>query len=531
MDLKGNARTSGEHRRREAGNIFEDKIRVGIAIYFLVRRKGTEGFKVFYKTVDDYTKSSAKISFIKDKGLASFGFKELTPDSKNNWLNQSSSDFERLMPLAGRQTKLAKTVDDERAVFGLYSVGISTNRDEWVYDFDAGVLADKVHFFCETYQTERIRFANEKPSDSSIGNWVDKSIKWTTELETHLAKGNSLAFESQNIISGLYRPFVARHCYYAPIITHRRYQIPQIYPHFEKVDNKVICFPGHASSHGFHVLATDRVYSHDLLKTTQCLPLYRYTEDGERVSNITQWGLKQINEHYRKEFGEHFQEMAEGDAITAEDIFHYTYAVLHDPVYRHDYRVDLPREFPRLPLYRDFDAWKRMGKELMDLHIGFEIAMPYPLKRVEKSLQASLEPIPAKAILSANKERGIIRVDEQTTLEDVPPEAWRYTLGSRSALEWILDQYKERKPKDPTIAEKFNTYKFADHKERVIDLLMRVCTVSVKTMDVVDDMAYWEGDKLIVFGDRDKREWSMIGLQAMSSEPEDEEWLAAWNDA
>ena len=278
-------------------------------------------------------------------------------------------------------------------------------------------------------------------------------------------------------------------------------------------------------------MATDRVYSHDLLKTTQCLPLYRYTEDGERVSNITQWGLKQINEHYRKEFGEHFQEMAEGDAITAEDIFHYTYAVLHDPVYRHDYRVDLPREFPRLPLYRDFDAWKRMGKELMDLHIGFEIAMPYPLKRVEKSLQASLEPIPAKAILSANKERGIIRVDEQTTLEDVPPEAWRYTLGSRSALEWILDQYKERKPKDPTIAEKFNTYKFADHKERVIDLLMRVCTVSVKTMDVVDDMAYWEGDKLIVFGDRDKREWSMIGLQAMSSEPEDEEWLAAWNDA
>ena len=203
VDLKGNARTSGEHRRREAGNIFEDKIRVGIAIYFLVRRKGTEGFKVFYKTVDDYTKSSAKISFIKDKGLASFGFKELTPDSKNNWLNQSSSDFERLMPLAGRQTKLAKTVDDERAVFGLYSVGISTNRDEWVYDFDAGVLADKVHFFCETYQTERIRFANEKPSDSSIGNWVDKSIKWTTELETHLAKGNSLAFESQNIISGL----------------------------------------------------------------------------------------------------------------------------------------------------------------------------------------------------------------------------------------------------------------------------------------------------------------------------------------
>ena len=113
----------------------------------------------------------------------------------------------------------------------------------------------------------------------------------------------------------------------------------------------------------------------------------------------------------------------------------------------------------------------------------------------------------------------------------MPPDAWRYTLGSRSALEWILDQYKERKPKDPTIAEKFNTYKFADHKERVIDLLMRVCTVSVKTMEIVDAMAYWDEGELIVFGDRDKREWSTMGLQAMSSEPEDEEWLAAWNDA
>lgn len=79
-------------------------------------------------------------------------------------------------------------------------------------------------------------------------------------------------------------------------------------------------------------------------------------------------------------------------------------------------------------------------------------------------------------------------------------------LGTRSALEWVLDQYRERKPRDPTIAEKFNTYRFAGHKERVIGLLRRVCTVSVRTMDVVDDMAYWDGDNLVVFGDRDQDE-------------------------
>ena len=126
------------------------------------------------------------------------------------------------------------------------------------------------------------------------------------------------------------------------------------------------------------VLATDRVYSTSiLLEKTQCLPLYRYTPDGERVSNITEWGLRQINDHYREEWGAGFDERYP-DGISAEDIFAYTYAVLHDPVYRHDYRVDLLREFPRLPFYHDFDHWARMGQELLDLHLGFRDGGPLP---------------------------------------------------------------------------------------------------------------------------------------------------------
>ena len=159
--------------------------------------------------------------------------------------------------------------------------------------------------------------------------------------------------------------------------------------------------------------------------------------------------------------------------------------MLHDPEYRAEYAVDLLREFPRLPLYHDFDNWKRMGEELLDLHTGFESADPYPLERVEQSLPARQE---NKTVLSADKVRGTITLDRLTTLSGVPESTWRYRLGSRSALEWVLDQYKERKPRDPTIAEKFNTYRFADHKERVIDLLQRVCTVSVRTMEIIDEM-------------------------------------------
>ncbi len=126
--------------------------------------------------------------------------------------------------------------------------------------------------------------------------------------------------------------------------------------------------------------------------------------------------------------------------------------------------------------------WWRSTRPLAG-RTGFEEAEPYPLERVD------LETDPKRVILRADKDRGTIALDDKTILRGVPPEAWEYQLGSRSALEWILDQYKEKKVKDPTIAEWFNTYKFADYKEKVIDLLMRVCTVSVKTVEIVGRMA------------------------------------------
>ncbi len=131
---------------------------------------------------------------------------------------------------------------------------------------------------------------------------------------------------------------------------------------------------------------------------------------------------------------------------------------------------------------------------------------------------------------SAHKARGTIVLDSKTSLTGVPESAWRYRLGNRSAFEWVLNQYKERKPRDPTIAEKFNTYHFADHKERVIDLLQRVCTVSVNTMDVVDDMAYWDGDNLVVFGDRDQDQWATLGLSQWFDREEDPDWETAWSE-
>ena len=447
VDLKGNARTSGERRRQEGGNVFDDKIRVGVAVYFLVRRKGLDGFKVFYNAIGDYAKAFDKVAYLGDRAIDALEFAEITPDVKSNWLDQSDNGFEDLIPLANRETKLAKTVANERAVFGFNSLGIATNRDEWAYDFDADVVSDKIYFFCRIYRDEMQRLEREKPITGTIGDWVDRSIKWTSELERHLVKGDALPFNSNSITRAMYRPFVTKHCYYAPIVTHRRYQQPQIFPHDVSAENKVITFC--AKGAYFYVLASENLPDLHFTGDTQCLPRYRYAANGERVSNITGWGLRQFREHYGD------------DDISAEDIFAYTYAMLHDPAYRSRYEIDLRREFPRVSFQEDFAWWVGKGQELLNLHLGFETAESWPLERLDRDGVQ-----PKGAILRADKERGIITLDEQTSLAGVPPEAWEYRLGSRSALEWVLDQYKERKPKDPTIRERFNTYRFADHKDR-----------------------------------------------------------------
>jgi predicted helicase len=217
-----------------------------------------------------------------------------------------------------------------------------------------------------------------------------------------------------------------------------------------------------------------------------CLPIVRMA-DGQRHDNITDWSLKQFSSHYKAGPGKRLPEP------TKEAIFHYVYAVLHDPLYREKYAQNLKREFPRVPLYgtlrADFWRWADWGRTLMELHIGYESVAPSALKRAdipdEKARAASQAP---KCILRSNAEAGRIVIDSETTLTGIPPEAFTYRLGNRSAIDWVLDQHKEKKPKDPTIRAKFDTYRFADHKERVMDLLARVTTVSVETMRIVEAM-------------------------------------------
>ena len=462
-DVRLNPKISGTTH-----NVFG--IQTGVAVGFFVREKAKLGScSIHYARREDEELAADKLAFLHNVTIEGIGFDPIVPDAKSNWLNQSTSDFDQLVPVADRQTKLAKISDDEQAVFSLYSRGVNTGRDEWVYDFDENHLLDKVQVFCNVYQKEAQRYAKETPAANTVGSWVDKSIKWTSELTSHLERGNSLSVSLENMIRGSYRPYVVKHTYFAPRISHRTYQLPSIFPLGLQVSNQLICVCRNGKD--FYSLATKYLPDYHLTGDSDCLPLYRYTAEGEQVSNITDWGLRQFREHY------------DDDAITAEDIFAYVYAMLHDPAYRQQYEVDLRREFPRVYFQDDFAWWAQQGQELLDLHLGFETAEPWSLERADKDGVT-----PVRAILRADKDRGVITLDEQTSLAGVPREAWEYRLGNRAALEWVLDQYKERKPRDPTIRERFNTYRFADHKEHVIDLLGRVCAVSAFTTNIVEEL-------------------------------------------
>ena len=493
-DVRANPKLSGTKH-----NVFG--IQTGVAISFMVKRtqttKDQRPARVHYLRRPEMESAEEKLSFLASHPMRAMDFDEVSPDKNANWVNLTNNDFETLLPLASKETKAASSSREIKAVFRKFSLGVATNRDEWVYDADEVSLTAKVQYFCAKYEAERKRwdtFAREHPKSSDhkeiVRNFVDRDIKWTEELEAHLVKGTALAFSPLYVKGSAYRPFNRLVTYYARAITHRIYQQNAFFPIAGQWDNKALCISGGSSSKPFQALATDQLPSLDFLEKTQTLPLYRY-ELGQRVDNITDWALKKFTTHYTAETVK--SQAKATRKITKEAVFHYCYAVLHDPLYREKYAQNLKREFPRIPLYgasmADFWRWADWGAQLMALHIGFEAVEPFALTRVdEPDTRARAAGQSPKPLLKSDPTVGSIALDTETTLRGVPPQAWAYKLGNRCAIDWVLDQHKEKKPKDPTIRERFSTYRFADHKEKVVDLLRRVTTVSVETVRITEAM-------------------------------------------
>ncbi len=479
----------GDIRLKQKGNVFD--IKTGVAISFFIKDKScSEACVINYKSLIELTIKEEKFDFLLENKIGNIDFNHILPDSDFTWINQintiEKNEYSEFLKTIDKQNKLTKSIKANDTLFYRYSNGISTNRDEWVYDHCQVNLSNKLKYFIVRYNELVVMWKKYyykeklsrltpkeiyKSSESFIFEKEFFDIKWSSRLKRDkLLKFKLANFNEKNIINVLFRPFSTLNLYYEFFPIDLRGQFENHIP-WKNKKNKFIIFS--LASDNFHILASEKIFDLHCTGDSGCLPLYRMNNDKDLKDNISEWGFKKFHQNYNDK------------KITKEDIFHYVYGVLHNPVYRKKYQLNLKRDFPRIPFYDDFWKWCKWGKELMDLHINFEEVEKYPLEIIDNGFDKPRTPNPK---LKADKENGIIILDEKTSLKGVPKEAWEYMLGNRCALEWILDQYKEKKIDDPTIREKFNTYKFSDYKEKVIDLLMRVTTVSIETVKIVKEM-------------------------------------------
>lgn len=486
-DVRANPKLSGSKH-----NVFG--IQTGVAISFFVKRQGVAGktkkdkaaCRVFYSRRPEMETAEEKLAFVGSARASALAFEEVRPDGTGNWLNLTSNDFEELIPIASKAAKANKTSRQDQAIFKLFTLGVVTNRDEWVYSGDKSQLERQVRYLIEVYNGQRV----EQPGGGVLG---DQRIKWTRAVKRDLANQVPYRYEDGAVVTASYRPFVTRWLYSSRRLNEMVYRTPAIFGD-GSIEVPTIVVSDPTAQKPWMAVASHRIPDLHFVGAAagaMCFALTTLSESGTRLDNITDWALKQFQQHYQPGRGK------KAEPITKEAIFHYVYAVLHDPVYREKYAQNLKREFPRIPLYGGggeagdaaFWQWARWGAALMEPHLGYQAVTPFALQRTdtpdEKARAAGQAP---KCVLRSEPEAGRIVVDSETVLSGIPRAAWDYRLGNRSALDWVLDQHKEKKPKDPTIREKFDTYRFKDHKERVIDLLARVTTVSVETVRIVDEM-------------------------------------------
>ncbi|WP_187969325.1 type ISP restriction/modification enzyme [Aquibium microcysteis] len=496
MDLGGDVRANPKLSGTK-NNVFG--IQTGVAISFMVKRHKQKGCRIFYARRPELDTAEDKLSFLASSPASGLAWQRVEPDRNANWVNLTENDWDQLIQVADKRFKTSGNLRTAKSIFVDYSMGYITARDQWVVGEDNTEIEPRVRQLINTVNL------------SDLTDRGSTDIKWSRTLLRIIESGRKLDFEAGAFRKTLYRPFVRRQVYFGSNLVEMPNKMPAF---FEPGPNLAIFFNDPGARAPFSPLASDLPAEFHLAASSdgfQGLPRYRYTSTLERIDNITDWALKQFREAYGKDGrgaeaaisptrGEIGRSAAASSrreigksrkarAIGKDDIFQYVYAVLHDPVYRERYAINLKREFPRIPFYSDFWRWAAWGERLMTLHIGYEAVEPWPLTRAdtpdEKAREAGVAP---KAMLKADRDNGMIRLDSETTLSGIPKQAWDYRLGNRSGLDWILDQYREKTPKDPTIREKFNTYRFADYKEKVVDLLMRVTRVSVETVAITDAM-------------------------------------------
>jgi predicted helicase len=479
LDLGGNVRKNPK-LSGTTHNVFGIQPGVSINLFLKRGKAPKEKAHIFYARTDEWWRKEEKYRFLEQAdAMTGITWEAIVPDSKHTWLTSGlQEDFECLIPLGTMTGKRAREAQ-ATTIFQTYSLGVSTNRDAFVYDFRKSSLADHSEKFITDYNEEIYRYKQviekhkkEFKDPPNIDDFVDyDKIQWSDTLKRHLNQGLFAEFNKDKIRFSLYRPFTKKYLYYDSIFNDRPGLFKAIYPNsLAECENRIIC--SNSGEKPFNCFLsnsiTDLHFCGGFGSNTQCFPFYTYAEDGtNRRENLTDWALQEYRTHYHDE------------TIAKWDIFHYVYALLHHPAYREKYAANLRRELPRIPWAPDFWGFAQAGAKLAELHVHYEQQPEYPLKYVEKAGEP-LNWRVDKMKLTPNK-TGLI-YNKFLTLEGIPPEVFDYKLGNRAALDWVIDQYKVSTDPRSGITNDPNRL---DDPQYIVRLLGQVITVSLETLKII----------------------------------------------
>ncbi|MDJ0516089.1 MAG: N-6 DNA methylase [Trichodesmium sp. MO_231.B1] len=475
LDLGGNVRTNPK-LSGTTHNVFG--IKVGVSINLLIKKK--EGKKsqcqIYYGNVDEFWRKEEKYAYLeKCQHLGEVDWQEIKPDKKNTWLTAGlQADFETFIPMGSKETKAAKGEATD-TIFKIYGRGVGTCRDVWAYNFNPDELAENIQRTIATYNEQVRKWLDRQDKSLKVDDFVtydDTKISWSGDLKDHLKRGIIVEYDQNHIRQSLYRPFTKSCLYFDARLNNRRYQFPYIFPTPEtEKENRVICVVNEAQIPFSSQITNYIPCLHYGGRQTQCFPFYTYDEDGSnRQENITDWSLDTFRQEYQD------------SAIAKWDIFYYIYAVLHHPTYREKYADNLKRELPRIPYASDFHGFANAGKRLVEIHINYEQQPEYPLTFIEND-EVPLNWRVEKMKLSKDKTQLIY--NDFLTLANIPPKVFEYRLGNRSALDWIIDRYQVKVDKRSDIENDPNRL---DDEQYIVRLIGQVITVSLETVDIVDNL-------------------------------------------
>ena len=508
FNLRGNQRTSGELSRKEGGKIFGSGSRTPVAITILVKKKGVkkDGF-VHYYDIGDYWTREQKLQIIKELGsIEGVDWKILRPNDNNDWINQRNPNFMHFWALGDKKKK------EKYSVFlDNYASGLSTSRDAWVYSFSSDNALSHANAMIAFYNAERERCHLEFSQRMSEGVVTDDvnvrqtylqnirsndetKISWSAGLSSQFVKNKViLSTEDQKVVA--YRPFCKKRLAYNKDIIERPSRWDSIFPDGEH-PNLVMCVSGAPLKKGFSVLMTDTIQDLHYLENSQSFPMYFYDriekQEGEQLTfddlimpddAPTYKKRNAISDAVLKRFREVY-----GSRVEKEDIFYYLYALFHSPKYIELYGDNLSKEMPRIPTLDHFLDYVKVGKQLAELHIGYEAVVDPMSLGLDVQIERedfSVEKMRFKKEGQTTKKDTII-FNNFVSIGNIPEKAYEYIVNGKSPIEWIMERYAVTVEKASGIVDDPNLY--SEDPKYIFNLLVSIIHVSMKTLELIESL-------------------------------------------